>query len=138
MKTICDISEKRLAHLRNLYPEVTGETDYARMLASGGLDAVVIATAVRFHFQMAKAALLDPDGQIGRLYGAKTTPEMYIIDPQGKLIYEGAIDNRPTPDASDIKGAENYVSEALTSAMAGKPISQAYTHSYGCSVKYRD
>jgi len=84
------------------------------------------------------AALLDPDGQIGRLYGAKTTPEMYIIDPQGKLIYEGAIDNRPTPEASDIKGAENYVSEALTSAMAGKPISQAYTHSYGCSVKYRD
>ena len=84
------------------------------------------------------AALLDPDGQIGHLYGAKTTPEMYIIDPQGKLIYEGAIDNRPTPDASDIKGAENYVSEALTNAMAGKPVPQAYTHPYGCSVKYRD
>ena len=84
------------------------------------------------------AALLDPDGQIGRLYGAKTTPEMFIIDPQGKLIYEGAIDNRPTPDESDIKGAENYVSEALTSAMAGKPVAQPYTHSYGCSVKYRD
>lgn len=84
------------------------------------------------------AALLDPDGQIGRLYGAKTTPEMFIIDPQGQLIYEGAIDNRPTPDASDIKGAENYVSQALSSAMSGKPVPLAYTHSYGCSVKYRE
>jgi peroxiredoxin len=84
------------------------------------------------------AALLDPDGQIGRLYDAKTTPEMYVIDPEGKLIYEGAIDNRPTPEASDIKGAENYVSEALTDAKAGKPVAKAYTRSYGCSVKYRD
>jgi hypothetical protein len=84
------------------------------------------------------AALLDPDGQIGHLYGAKTTPEMYVIDPEGVLIYEGAIDNRPTPEVSDIKGAENYVNEALTDAMAGKPIARSYTRSYGCSVKYRD
>jgi len=84
------------------------------------------------------AALLDADGQIGRLYGAKTTPEMYVIDPEGKLIYEGAIDNRPTPEVSDIKGAENYVSEALTEARAGRQVAQAYTRSYGCSVKYRD
>jgi peroxiredoxin len=84
------------------------------------------------------AALLDPDGQIGRLYGAKTTPEMYVINPDGMLIYEGAIDNRPTPDLSDIKGAENYVNEALTDAMAGKPVAKSNTRSYGCSVKYRD
>ena len=84
------------------------------------------------------AALLDPDGQIGHLYGAKTTPEMYVIDPDGKLIYEGAIDNRPTPDVSDIKGAENYVNQALTDAMSGKPVAKSYTRSYGCSVKYRD
>ena len=82
------------------------------------------------------AALLDPDGKVGRLYGAKTTPEMYVIDPQGKLIYEGAIDNRPTPDVSDIKGADNYLSDALTEAMAGKPVAVSYTRSYGCSVKY--
>jgi hypothetical protein len=63
---------------------------------------------------------------------------MYVIDPEGKLIYEGAIDNRPTPEVSDIKGAENYVSEALTAARAGKQVAQAYTRSYGCSVKYRD
>lgn len=84
------------------------------------------------------AALLDSDGKVGRLYGAKTTPEMYVIDPQGKLIYEGAIDNRPTPDVSDIKGADNYLSDALTEALAGKPVAVAYTRSYGCSVKYGD
>jgi peroxiredoxin len=84
------------------------------------------------------AALLDPDGKIGRLYNAKTTPEMYVIDPAGKLIYTGAIDNRPTPDTEDIKGADNYVNDALTAAMAGKPVAMPYTRSYGCSVKYRD
>lgn len=82
------------------------------------------------------AALLDSDGKVGRLYGAKTTPEMYVVDPQGKLIYEGAIDNRPTPDLSDIKGADNYLSDALTEALAGKPVAVSYTRSYGCSVKY--
>jgi peroxiredoxin len=84
------------------------------------------------------AALLDPDGKLGRLYNAKTTPDMYVIDPAGKLVYTGAIDNRPTPDAEDIKGADNYVSDALTAAMAGKPVATPYTRSYGCSVKYRD
>jgi peroxiredoxin len=84
------------------------------------------------------AALLDPEGKVGRLYNAKTTPDMFIIDPQGKLIYSGAIDNRPTADADDIHGADNYVSDALSAAMAGKPIVNPYTRAYGCSVKYRD
>jgi peroxiredoxin len=84
------------------------------------------------------AALLDPDGKLGRLYSARTTPDMFIIDPQGKLIYAGAIDNRPTPDAEDVKGADNFVSDALSSAMAGKPVAMPYTRAYGCSVKYRD
>ena len=84
------------------------------------------------------AALLDPDGKLGRLYNAKTTPDMYVIDPAGKLVYTGAIDNRPTADAEDIKGADNFVSDALSAAMAGKPVATPYTRSYGCSVKYRD
>src|SRR5580692_861295 len=84
------------------------------------------------------AALMDADGKLGHLYDAKTTPEMYVIDPSGKLIYEGAIDNRPTPDQSDIKGADNYVSDALSAALAGKPVNTSYTRPYGCSVKYRD
>ena len=84
------------------------------------------------------AALLDPDGKLGRLYAARTTPDMYVIDPQGKLIYSGAIDNRPTPDQADIQGADNYVADALTAAMAGKAVAMPYTRAYGCSVKYRD
>ncbi len=84
------------------------------------------------------AVLMDPEGKLGRLYDAKTTPEMYVIDPQGKLIYEGAIDDRPTPEVSDIKGADNYLNDALSEAMAGKPVAKSYTRSYGCSVKYPD
>ena len=83
------------------------------------------------------AALLDPSGALGHLYNAKTTPDMYVINPQGILIYEGAIDDRPSSDPSDIRGAKNYVSLALSEAMAGKPVSVATSQSYGCSVKYR-
>jgi peroxiredoxin len=84
------------------------------------------------------AVLMDADGKLGHLYGAKTTPEMYVIDPNGKLIYEGAIDDRPTPDVNDIKGADNYLSDALMQAMAGKPVLKSYTRPYGCSVKYAE
>ena len=82
------------------------------------------------------AALLDPNGQIGHLYEARTTPHMFVIDPDGKLIYQGAIDDRATSDASDIKGATNYVSEALNESMEGKQVLHATTRPYGCSVKY--
>jgi peroxiredoxin len=84
------------------------------------------------------AVLMDPAGKLGHLYNAKTTPEMFVIDPQGRLIYTGAIDDKPTPDPDDIRGANNYVSDALTEAMAGKPVATPYTRSYGCSVKYPD
>jgi peroxiredoxin len=82
------------------------------------------------------AALLDPQGAIGHLYAAKTTPHMFVIDPSGKLIYDGAIDDHPTTDVSDIPSSKNYVSAALTAAMAGQPVANAYTRPYGCSVKY--
>jgi AhpC/TSA family len=82
------------------------------------------------------AAILDPSGSIGRLYGAKTTPHMFVIDPQGKLVYEGAIDDQPTPDPASLKGAKNYVSAALEESMAGRPVETPVTRSYGCSVKY--
>ena len=84
------------------------------------------------------AVLMDPQGKLGHMYNAKTTPEMYVIDPSGKLIYEGAIDDRPTPEVSDIKGADNYLNDALMEAMAGKPVVQSYTRAYGCSVKYQE
>ena len=82
------------------------------------------------------AVVLDAKGTIGHEYEAKTTPHMFVIDPGGKLIYAGAIDDHPTSDQADIQQSKNYVSEALTEAMAGQPIAQAYTRSYGCSVKY--
>ena len=82
------------------------------------------------------ATLMDADAKLGRAYGARTTPHMYVIDPQGKLIYAGAIDSKPTANPADIKTATNYVSQALGEAMAGKAVSQATTRAYGCSVKY--
>jgi hypothetical protein len=82
------------------------------------------------------AVLMDPAGTLGHLYDAKTTPEMFIIDPKGILIYEGAIDDKATTDQSDIAGAKNYVNAALTEAMEGKPVAEPATRPYGCSVKY--
>jgi peroxiredoxin len=82
------------------------------------------------------AALLDPKGEVGHLYDAKTTPNMYVIDPSGKLIYAGAIDDHPTTDVSDIQQSKNYVSAALSAAMNGQPVQTAVTRPYGCSVKY--
>jgi peroxiredoxin len=82
------------------------------------------------------AVLLDPKGDLGHLYAAKTTPHMFIIDPSGNLIYNGAIDDHPTPDQADLASSTNYVSEALGAAMGGKPIANAATRPYGCSVKY--
>jgi len=84
------------------------------------------------------AAILDPSGTIGRLYGAKTTPHMFVIDPKGIVVYQGAIDDKPTTDQADLKGARNYLTESLTAAMAGKAVAVASTRPYGCSVKYRD
>jgi peroxiredoxin len=84
------------------------------------------------------AALLDPNGEVGRLYSAKTTPHMFVIDPKGTIAYNGAIDDKPTADPNDLKGASNYVSAALTEVMAGKPVSTPSTRPYGCSVKYAE
>lgn len=84
------------------------------------------------------AVLLDPTGALGHLYDAKTTPHIFIISAQGTLIYNGAIDDRPTTDLADVNGAKNYVSAALDEATSGKPVSVATSRPYGCSVKYPD
>jgi peroxiredoxin len=82
------------------------------------------------------AVLMDPKGDLGHLFGAKTTPHMFVIDPSGKVIYAGAIDDKPTTDQEDIVGAKNYLNAALGEALAGKPVTTASTQPYGCSVKY--
>lgn len=82
------------------------------------------------------ALLLDPEGKAGQAYGAKNTPHMFVINPEGKIVYEGAIDSKATPNPADLATATNYVKAALDEAMAGKPVSTANTKPYGCSVKY--
>jgi peroxiredoxin len=82
------------------------------------------------------AVLLDSSGEVGRAYGAKTSPHMFVIDPEGVVIYNGAIDNQPTPDPATIASATNYVSAALTEAMSRAAVTTASTQPYGCSIKY--
>lgn len=89
------------------------------------------------HGGKATAILLDGEGTVGKLYGARTTPHMYIINPEGVLIYQGAIDSVPSADQDDVPGAQNYVAAALDEALDGKPVTTAQTKPYGCSVKYK-
>jgi hypothetical protein len=83
-----------------------------------------------------RATLIDGTSATGRAYGARTTPQMFVVDPAGRLIYGGAIDDRRSTHPTDVKGANNYVRAALAEATAGKPVSIASTTPYGCSVKY--
>ncbi len=84
----------------------------------------------------ATAVLLDEDGKVGQLYAAKVTPELFIINPEGTLVYAGGIDDKKSTDPADIATSTNYVAQALDELLAGKPVSMAKTAAYGCSVKY--
>ena len=83
-----------------------------------------------------RATLMDEDGKVGRAYDARTTPHMYIVNPEGKIAYVGAIDDKRSANPADVKTAKNYVRVALNEALAGKPVSTASTTPYGCTVKY--
>jgi peroxiredoxin len=82
------------------------------------------------------AVLLDAQGAVGHLYDARTTPHMFIVDKDGTLVYMGGIDGKPATEVADIPGAKNYVRAALDEIAAGKPVAEAVTRPYGCSVKY--
>jgi peroxiredoxin len=82
------------------------------------------------------AVLIDSDGKVGKLYDAKTTPHMFVIDPKGNLAYAGAIDSVRSTDVADLKTAKSYIRAALDEVLAGKPVSEASTQPYGCGVKY--
>lgn len=84
------------------------------------------------------ALLLDPEGTVGKLYAAKTTPHLYIVDPAGKLAYMGGIDDNPSPDPATIKESKNYVKAALEDLLAGRAVSTPTSKPYGCGVKYKD
>jgi peroxiredoxin len=84
----------------------------------------------------ATAVLLDEDGKVGQLYAAKVTPELFIINPEGALVYAGGIDDKKSTDPADIATSTNFVAQALDELLAGKPVSMAKTAAYGCSIKY--
>jgi peroxiredoxin len=102
----------------------------------GNFASTEIESRSKAHGAAFSAYLLDTDGAVGRAYGAKTTPHMFVIDPAGKLVYAGGIDDKPSTDQADIASAKNYVQAALDEALAGKPVTVATSTPYGCSVKY--
>ncbi len=102
----------------------------------GYLSPDAAKAAAKKEYANCSDLLLDPDGATGKLYGAKATPHMFVIDPKGTLVYAGAIDSIPSADAGDIAKATNYVQTALDEALANQPVKTAATKAYGCSVKY--
>ncbi|HYD86503.1 MAG TPA: thioredoxin family protein [Vitreimonas sp.] len=102
----------------------------------GHLDGAGARARVQTDGAHPTATLLDPSGTIGRTYGAATTPHMYVINPQGVLVYQGAIDDRPSARPSSLEGANNYVRAALADLAAGRAVTTAQTTPYGCNVKY--
>ena len=95
-----------------------------------------LAAYVEDQHVAATASLLDPDGKVGHLFGARTTPHMFVINAKGVLVYAGGIDDTPSPDPATLATATNYVTAALDQAMAGKPVTKPTAAPYGCSVKY--
>jgi peroxiredoxin len=102
----------------------------------GYFDGDDLAKRIKAEGGNASAYLIDADGTVGRMYEAKTTPHMFVIDPEGTLVYAGAIDDHPSTKIADIEGATNYVQLALDASMAGEEVETDWTKSYGCSVKY--
>ena len=102
----------------------------------GYMDGAQASAFVKEKGASPSALLLDPQGTVGRAYGARTTPHMFIINPEGKVVYAGAIDDKPSTDTGDVAGAKNYVATALDEVMAGKPVTTTSSQPYGCSVKY--
>lgn len=102
----------------------------------GNFNNAEINKRIKNHNAKMTAYLVDEDGKVGKMYGAKTTPHMYVIDKTGKLVYAGGIDDKASTDIEDIKGAKNYVSLALDELLTGKNVSIQSSKPYGCSVKY--
>ena len=132
----------RSDNMQNLQKEFTGKGVVWLTIDSSAPGKEGYLTPSEANKQVAEwkidstALLLDPNGKVGHEYGATNTPHMYVIDPSGKLIYSGAIDDKPSTDLEDVKTANNYVKEALEEAMAGKPVATPTSRAYGCSIKY--
>ena len=130
-------------NMQNLQKEYTGKgvvwltIDSNGPGAEGNLtaeEAAKIASSWKTH---ETALLLDPEGKAGQAYGAKNTPNMVIVNPDGKIIYHGAIDSKATPNPSNIPSSTNYVKAALDQSLAGKSVATPQTTPYGCSGNYK-
>lgn len=104
--------------------------------SSDYMPAAKLAAWFKQHNAAPTAVLMDSAGAVGRAFGARVTPHMFVIDPNGTLVYAGAIDDKRSTNVADVKTATNYVVAALTDAKSGKPVSQANSQAYGCSIKY--
>jgi peroxiredoxin len=102
----------------------------------GHVDGAKANALVKEKGAASTAVLLDHDGKVGRAYGAKTTPHMFVIDGKGTLVYAGGIDDKPSTDQADIATAKNHVAAALAEVTVGKPVTTSSTQPYGCGVKY--
>jgi peroxiredoxin len=102
----------------------------------GDLDNAEAAKWQKSNGVTATTYFRDPTGKVGKLYGAKATPHMYVINQEGTLVYQGAIDDKPNAKGADTLKANNYVKAALAAIQAGKPVEKAATQAYGCAIKY--
>ena len=102
----------------------------------GYLEASKLGELANTKGNQATHVIADGDGKIGKAYGAKTTPHMFIVDKEGKLVYNGAIDSKPTPDLADLATADKLFANALDAVLAGKEVVNAKNQPYGCGVKY--
>ncbi len=129
-------------HMQNLQREFTGKDVVWLAICSsaagkqGHMTPAKINETIKERNAAMTAYLIDEDGKVGRAYGAKTTPHMFIVNPKGKLIYAGAIDSIRSFNTGDVEKAQNYVKTALDEALAGKRVTTSQTEAYGCSVKY--
>lgn len=130
-------------NMQKLQKEMTGKDVVWLSICSsaegkqGYYEGKELQKQIKEHKANCTAYLIDEDGKVGKMYGAKTTPNMFVIDPDGKLIYAGAIDDKKSVDVEDVKDAKNYVRTALMEAMDGKEVTTPTTKPYGCSVKYK-
>ena len=131
------------ANMQALQKEVTGKNVVwlaVNSTADSHPDYLAPAQLGRWMVQQKAsptATLMDEDGSVGKAYGARTTPHMYMVDPKGTLVYAGGIDDKPYARAEDQKTATNYVRQGVNEALAGKALSKSVTAPYGCSVKYK-
>lgn len=137
------VAQYKSGNMQKLQKEWTGKgVVWLTVISSvkgkqGHVDAKGANADVKATGAAPTATVLDPTTTIARSYNAKTTPHMFVINPAGLLVYDGALDDQATTDAAEVgKGKINYVSAALADGMAGKPVAVASTRPYGCGVKY--